>query len=666
MAGLWDRIRAFFLSGRGADADGQIEQAVRVALVRRVSGRSVFTPLELAYDIVPREDRSDEVIEAIAAALDRLYVRAYFGPFNYQRSIDPKSSYRYVYHPAGTRVPGTTPDTTRVRAEPESEPPPPPAPSRSSRASAVSSTTRAPTSVSTRGGSSSRGRAPSPASARGASSASSASSGRGGPYRTAADPYARPEILTLSAAELRARAVKIDPYRTAWIGRVDTIPPQSDERTAIIDRGLILRGLLTEAQIFEIHRVGDLWLRHSEASRLAAATAARTAEDAVRQMREEKARKKAQKIKEAAEKKRRYAEGVARRRATDIVFLGRGVSSMLSDRRSDIEKLDAQGLPVLSTPKDVADALRTTIGELRWLAFHSEAAEKTHYVSFTIPKRSGGTRSLSAPHEKLARAQQWVYEQVLAKLPTEAPAHGFIRGHSTVTNALPHVKRDVVVNLDLKDFFPTITFGRVRGVLHKVGYSPAVATVLALLCTESPRQVVTYADKPYHVALGPRALPQGACTSPALSNQIARRLDRRLGGLSAKMGWTYTRYADDLTFSADEGHRGELPVLIAKVREIIEDEGFNVNPKKGRVQRKSARQTVTGVVVNDHPTVPRDDYKRLRAILHQAKFTGLDAQNKEARPHFEQWVEGKIAYISMVDPKKGARLKAAFDAVAKK
>jgi RNA-directed DNA polymerase len=651
MAGLWDKIRAFFRSGRGADADMQIEQAVRVALVRRVSGRSVFTPLELAYDIVPREDRTDEVLEAIADAIDRLYVRAYFAPFNYTRSIDGKSVYRYVYHPTSTRVPGTTPDTVKPRAEPESEPPPPPAPA---RRAAPSSTTRAP-SVTSRTSRSSSGAA----STRGSSASST-------PYRRASDPYARPEILTLSAEELRARAVKINPYRTAWIGRVDTIPPQSDERTAIIDRGLILRGLLTEAQIVEIHRVGDLWLRHSEAARLAAATAARTAEEAVRQLREERIRRKEQKVREALEKKRRYAEDVARRHATDILYLGRGVSSKLGDRRSDVEKLEAQGLPVLASPKDVADAMRTTITELRWLAFHSEAAERTHYVSFTVPKRSGGTRALSAPHEKLARAQEWVLRNILEKLPTEIPAHGFIKGHSTVSNARPHVKRDVVVNLDLKDFFPTITFARVRGVLTKVGYSPAVATVLALLCTESPRQTLTYDGKPYHVALGPRALPQGACTSPALSNQVARRLDRRLAGLCEKMQWTYTRYADDLTFSADEGHRGELPVLIAKVREIVEDEGFSINPKKGRVQRKSARQSVTGVVVNDHLTVPREEYKRLRAILHRAQYTGIDAQNRDGHPHFDKWLEGKIAYISMVDAKKGAALKAALAAAGTK
>ena len=108
-----------------------------------------------------------------------------------------------------------------------------------------------------------------------------------------------------------------------------------------------------------------------------------------------------------------------------------------------------------------------------------------------------------------------------------------------------------MVNLDLKDFFPTITFPRVKGAFAQLGYSPAVATILALLCTESPRRTVTYAGQTLHVATGPRSLPQGACTSPALSNLVARRLDARLTGLCRKLGWTYTRYADDLTFSAD-------------------------------------------------------------------------------------------------------------------
>src|SRR5205085_7108156 len=135
------------------------------------------------------------------------------------------------------------------------------------------------------------------------------------------------------------------------------------------------------------------------------------------------------------------------------------------------------------------------------------------------------------------------------KLPVEAPAQGFVPGRSIVSNASVHAGQAVVVSLDLQDFFPSIGFARVRSVFQRCGYSPAVATVLALLCTECPRRLVEYDGKRYWVATGPRGLPQGTCTSPALSNQEARRLDKRLGGLAAKLGLAYTRYADDLTFS---------------------------------------------------------------------------------------------------------------------
>jgi retron-type reverse transcriptase len=183
---------------------------------------------------------------------------------------------------------------------------------------------------------------------------------------------------------------------------------------------------------------------------------------------------------------------------------------------------------------------------------------------------------------------------VLAKLPIEEPAHGFVPARSTVTNARPHTGRDLVVNLDLEAFFPTITFPRVRGFFASLGYSPAVATVLALLSTDAPRREVRYAGTTYRVAVGPRALPQGACTSPAISNQIARTLDRRLSGLATKVGFRYTRYADDLTFSAAGGKRGEVARFLAKVRHVIEDEGFAINAKKGRVQRAEAVSSSPG------------------------------------------------------------------------
>jgi retron-type reverse transcriptase len=249
-----------------------------------------------------------------------------------------------------------------------------------------------------------------------------------------------------------------------------------------------------------------------------------------------------------------------------------------------------------------------------------------------------------------------VFERVLAKLPTENPAHGFVPGRSIVTNALPHAGQDVVVNLDLEQFFPSIGFARVRHLYQRVGYSGAVATLLALLTTECPRTRVEYAGTPYFVATGPRGLPQGACTSPAISNQIARKLDRRLLALATKLGFRYTRYADDLTFSAGPGHREKVGYLIASVRHIARDEGFAIHPKKTRVLRREQRQLVTGLVVNDRPAVPRTLVRRIRAILHRARAEGLAAQNHDGLPHFEEWLDGMIAYIGMVTPEIGKQL----------
>ncbi|MCC6556685.1 MAG: RNA-directed DNA polymerase [Polyangiaceae bacterium] len=478
------------------------------------------------------------------------------------------------------------------------------------------------------------------------------------------DPYDAKGILGLSADEVRKRALKINPYKTAWIGRVDTIPPQSDERTALIDRGLILRGLLTEAQIAEIHRVGDIWLKHHEAARLAGTVAAKTAEKAIADIKREKEARKAEKKRLAAERRERRAAEIARRRAEDIIYLGRGVSAGLADRRAHVEALEERGLPVLSTPGDVARALGLTISQLRWLAFHGDAVERPHYVYFEVPKRSGGKRLLSSPHRSLAAAQAWILHDILERLPVEAPAHGFVQGRSTVTNARPHIGRDVVVNLDLSDFFPTITFPRVRGVFQRLGYSPAAATVLALLCTEPPRRELEYDGQRYWVAVGERGLPQGACTSPALSNQVARKLDRRLAGMCKKHGFEYTRYADDLTFSAPPGKRAEIPMLLARVRHIVTEEGFAINPKKGRIQRAAGRQEVTGIVVNDKLGMPREEVRRLRAILHAAKKTGLAAQNREGLPDFEAHIRGKLAYLQMIDRQRAAPLLAALDALA--
>jgi retron-type reverse transcriptase len=463
----------------------------------------------------------------------------------------------------------------------------------------------------------------------------------------------------LGDAETKQAAVGLQ-WGAFAFGLRSQIPPASDPRTGIIDRAMVGQGIITPEELVEIHKIGEAM----DALRPQSAHVQALADAAVAREKMDRAQLKEQKKAEAAERMRLHAEAVAKRKATDIIFLGRGVSKGLADRRTNVEKLQQLGLPVLATPADVATALGMTIPKLRWLAFHSDASMTSHYIRFTIPKRSGGVRQLAAPHEYLATAQEWILTNVLEKIPTNPAANGFVTGKSTVTNATPHVKRDIVLNCDLVDFFPSITFHRVAGIFRQLGYSPAVATILALICTESPRREVIYAGQKLYVASGPRALPQGACTSPALSNLAARRLDSRLAGIARKLGWDYTRYADDMTFSAAGELSQKIGYLLARIRHITADEGFSVNEAKTRVQRRHMAQSVTGIIVNDHPSPGRELVRRVRAILHRAKHEGLKAQNRENLPHFDAWLVGTIAYISMIDARKGEALKRAYAEVS--
>ncbi len=464
-------------------------------------------------------------------------------------------------------------------------------------------------------------------------------------------------FLPITRDELKSAMKGTNLWSSVWFGRRDLIPPVDDKRTLLVDRAMVSQGLLSPDQLAEIHRVGaemDLVRPDVVALRHQSAQASQAA---VKGDREKRKQLKDEKKAAAAERKRLHVEGVARRHATDIVFLGRDVSGRLGDRSSNLEQLAANGLPILCTPAELAAALQLTIPQLRWLAFHAEVAPRTHYIHFSVPKKSGGQRTLSAPHRRLAGAQEWILHNILNKLPTEPAAHGFVAGHSILTNARPHVGQAIVINMDLENFFPSITFPRVRSVFSRVGYSPAVATILALICTECPRRTVEFSGKTYFVATGPRGLPQGACTSPALSNQVARRLDKRLQGIAAKLSLSYTRYADDLTLSGQDSLKTLIGYVMARVRHIAQDEGFAVNEKKSRVQRRNTVQTVTGLVVNDKPGVARAEVRRVRAILHQARTHGLAAQNRDQHPNFPAWLEGKIAFISMARPELGAKLR---------
>ncbi len=449
----------------------------------------------------------------------------------------------------------------------------------------------------------------------------------------------------------------------AWFGRLDLIPPTTDRRTLLIDRGMMSAGLLSAEQLAEIHRIGDLYSKYAkdvQTIQHAGRIAGQAAVDAERKTRAEAREKKKA---EAIEKREKRRAEIEHRKQNDIVFLGRRVSGGLADRESDVEKLRSLELPVLSTPAELAAAMEITIPNLRWLAFHADVATRTHYVSFDIQKKSGGLRRLSAPHKRLKAAQTWILENVLCAAVVHDAAHGFVPGRSTITGAKEHVGQAIVLNADLENFFPSIHWTRVRKVFQTLGYSPAVAAILALVCTECPRREVQFNGQTMYVATGPRGLPQGACTSPMLSNMVALRLDRRLVGLANKFGLKYTRYADDLTLSGGHDLGRRLGYVMARLRHIAADEGFAINESKTRVQRRHQAQSVTGLIVNDRVSVSRSELRRLRAILHSAKSQGLESQNRDNHPDYRGYLTGLLAYVAATRPALAAEMKRELDSI---
>jgi len=180
-----------------------------------------------------------------------------------------------------------------------------------------------------------------------------------------------------------------------------------------------------------------------------------------------------------------------------------------------------------------------TINELRFLAYQRDVSTVSHYQRFAIPKKSGGERIISAPMPRLKRAQYWLLANILEKVPVTESAQGFVKQRNILTNALPHVGTKVVVNLDLENFFPSVGYPRVKGIFRKIGYSEEVATLCARLTTEAPVSAFELDGTRYFVRTGEAALPQGAPTSPALSNILCRRLDKRLRGAAAKLDADY-------------------------------------------------------------------------------------------------------------------------------
>jgi retron-type reverse transcriptase len=353
------------------------------------------------------------------------------------------------------------------------------------------------------------------------------------------------------------------------------------------------------------------------------------------------------------------------RRRQEIVYLGEKVSAGLDDTALDKEKLDRYQLPQVATAKALSDAMGVSLAELRFLSYSRDISRINHYQHFTLPKKTGGERLISAPMPRLKRAQYWVLANILEKIPLHNAAHGFRPGRSIVSNAQPHCQARIVLNHDFKDFFPSLNYPRIRGLYRSLGYGEQVATILALLTTEADMQQVELDGDHYYVKQGERYLPQGAPSSPALTNILCRRLDARLQGAAQSLGFRYTRYADDLTFSGGRDSAKNLRKLQWRLERIVAEEGFQLHPEKSRVMRNSAQQEVTGIVVNEKPSIDRKTLRRFRALLHRMERQGPEGCHWGNSPNVLSAAKGYANFVAMVDERKGRRYLEQIDRIVR-
>lgn len=306
----------------------------------------------------------------------------------------------------------------------------------------------------------------------------------------------------------------------------------------------------------------------------------------------------------------------------------------------------------LQTAEDIADLLDVSAKRMTHLLYAKHGMEL--YRSFDVPKKSGGVRHILAPCGELKYMQQRLNQVLQSVYEPRAPVHGFVRDKSILTNAQMHCKKRYVLNLDIQDFYPSINFGRVRGLFMAAPYSldPAAATILARLCCHENQ------------------LPQGAPTSPTVSNMICSKMDSELRRLAQRSRCRYTRYADDLTFSTNVAR---FPEALARhddmgqleigdtLKKTITANGFTINRSKTRLQRKNERQEVTGLTVNRFPNCSRTYLRQVRAMLHAWRKYGYEAAEQEfhtkydkhrnplgRQASFEQVLIGKIAFVGMV------------------
>ncbi|WP_369752780.1 retron St85 family RNA-directed DNA polymerase [Flavobacterium sp. WC2409] len=246
------------------------------------------------------------------------------------------------------------------------------------------------------------------------------------------------------------------------------------------------------------------------------------------------------------------------------------------------------------------------------------------YYNFEIPKRNGGSRQISAPYPVLLHAQRWIYENILIQQPLHTSSKGFVKNVSIVDNAKEHLNQKCLLKMDIENFFPSIKINRIISIFRNLGYTKKISYYLASICCSN------------------QELPQGAATSPTLSNIIAKRLDYRLNGFANKFHLKYTRYADDFTFSGET-----IPYkLISYIEKIVKEEGFVVKADKTKLLSEKKQKIITGISISSGKlTIPKKTKREVRKNIHFVLTKGLFVHQKHIKSYDPIYLERLLGYL---------------------
>lgn len=346
------------------------------------------------------------------------------------------------------------------------------------------------------------------------------------------------------------------------------------------------------------------------------------------------------------------------------------------------KNLEEKELPVIFSLEHLAIQigiqsyyLRNLIGDGKRDIIYEYEHKYQRYNYFKLKKRDGKFREIMSPAKDIKYIQKWILVNILSKYVLADSCKGFRKGISIKDNAKVHENSEVILKVDLLKFYDTITEKRVYSVFKSLGYVSNLAYSFAKITTAKHRESYWKDfDENSKEILNelvdnkPPILPQGAPTSPAISNILATKMDYRFEALSRKLNFSYSRYADDLTFSIKNG--GKLPSL-KLITTIISDEGFFINSKKTKYMKKGCKQYVTGLTTTNGTNVSKEYRKTITEHIYYCRKYGVNShleRRKEEFPKynnikFHNWLYGHMCFIKSINEKASKKMLEDFNKI---